>query len=327
MTQTLVAALRAAIDTALEDLVDVSRPVALLDYPDHGNPGDAAIWLGTTRWLAEHGVDVLYVSDYLTFDQRALKRRLGRGTILFHGGGNVGALYPEHEHFRQQVIEAFPDHPIGLLPQTLELTAPDVVNDAARFLARHPKVWALGRDAPSTEILRAHMGDRARLCPDMALTLTPSLPRREAEFDVVTISRSDRESAVQSAMHAAPGEYVTDWITSRVHRRDLRLRMRIATRATNRSSRLTSVLPYDLNARFVMREGLDVLSRGRVVISDRLHVHILCTLLGKPHVSLDNRYGKLRAFRDTWTHDADVSVWASDPADAREKALALLDRT
>ena len=36
------------------------------------------------------------------------------------------------------------------------------------------------------------------------------------------------------------------------------------------------------------------LRRGKVVITDRLHAHVLCLLLGIPHVLLDNNYGKVR---------------------------------
>jgi pyruvyl transferase EpsO len=36
------------------------------------------------------------------------------------------------------------------------------------------------------------------------------------------------------------------------------------------------------------------------VITDRLHGHILCTLLGIPHCVIDNSYGKIGGFADAW---------------------------
>ena len=37
------------------------------------------------------------------------------------------------------------------------------------------------------------------------------------------------------------------------------------------------------------------------MITDRLHAHILCTLLDHPHIALDNSYGKLKGFIEAWT--------------------------
>ena len=43
---------------------------------------------------------------------------------------------------------------------------------------------------------------------------------------------------------------------------------------------------------------------GRMVLTDRLHAHILSLLLGKPRIVLDNSYGKIAKFADMWTRDA-----------------------
>jgi exopolysaccharide biosynthesis protein PssK len=40
------------------------------------------------------------------------------------------------------------------------------------------------------------------------------------------------------------------------------------------------------------------------VITDRLHAHILCLLMDIPHVVVDNSYGKVRSFVETWTAGA-----------------------
>jgi pyruvyl transferase EpsO len=40
------------------------------------------------------------------------------------------------------------------------------------------------------------------------------------------------------------------------------------------------------------------------VVTDRLHTHILCLLLGIPHAVLDNNYGKVGRFISCWTSDS-----------------------
>jgi len=61
-----------------------------------------------------------------------------------------------------------------------------------------------------------------------------------------------------------------------------------------------------------------------VAITDRLHGHILCLLLGIPHVVLPDRYGKLRGFVEAWTSGSDLFVWASEPRAALEAAERFL---
>jgi pyruvyl transferase EpsO len=69
-------------------------------------------------------------------------------------------------------------------------------------------------------------------------------------------------------------------------------------------------------ARQRLRAGCHLLSRGRVVITDRLHAHILCLLHGIPHVLLDNSYGKVRRVHETWTAGAPQVRWATSPQEA-----------
>lgn len=69
-----------------------------------------------------------------------------------------------------------------------------------------------------------------------------------------------------------------------------------------------------------LRRGCATLSEGRVVITDRLHAHILSLLLGIPNVILDNSYGKVRDFHQTWTSGSDLVTLAADPAQAMSLA-------
>ena len=81
---------------------------------------------------------------------------------------------------------------------------------------------------------------------------------------------------------------------------------------------------YDAVARARVARGCRLLSSGRVVITDRLHAHILSLLLGIPHAVLDNTYGKLRRFLDAWTGDAASVYRASSIEDAERWAASVL---
>lgn len=58
--------------------------------------------------------------------------------------------------------------------------------------------------------------------------------------------------------------------------------------------------PLSLN-RERTRLGFEFVARAKYVITDRLHGHILCVMLGIPHAVLENSYGKIGGVREKWT--------------------------
>ena len=70
--------------------------------------------------------------------------------------------------------------------------------------------------------------------------------------------------------------------------------------------------------------GCSLMASARVVVTDRLHAHILCVLLGVPHVLLDNSYGKVRGFYEAWTSECSFARWADSADEALIEARALL---
>jgi pyruvyl transferase EpsO len=64
--------------------------------------------------------------------------------------------------------------------------------------------------------------------------------------------------------------------------------------------------------------GREILSRGSVVVTNRLHAHILCRLLGIPHVVMDNNYGKLSSYAETWETLGPTARWADSAEEAIE---------
>src|SRR3546814_4179261 len=56
-------------------------------------------------------------------------------------------------------------------------------------------------------------------------------------------------------------------------------------------------------AEWRFQRGLAMLSAGELVVTDRLHAHILSLLPDIPHVLLDNSYGKVAGFADQLTDD------------------------
>lgn len=323
----IVHRLRDRIRATLQPLVRDCTDCALMDFPDHSNVGDSAIWVGELAWLAESGVRIRYRCDVKSYDRTQLERAARTGPILIHGGGNLGDLWRRHQRLREQVIRDFPDRHIIQLPQTMYFRDRDALARTREVFDAHPNLTLLLRDQPSLELARQEFRAPSLLCPDTAFYVGPLAAEEPPDLDVLWLRRQDQE-AVDQVGPEPPDLFVCDWLDEDVPAlrrvrevlRPLAARERHGLRVVGRLVAAT----YDLQARQRLRVGCRLLARGRVVITDRLHGHILCLLLGIPHVLLDNNYGKVRRFYETWTAAAPQVRWAESASEAVAAARTLL---
>ncbi|MBK5265680.1 MAG: polysaccharide pyruvyl transferase family protein [Alphaproteobacteria bacterium] len=277
-------------------------PLALVDFPDYSNVGDSAIWLGQMVWLDEMGRTPVYHAAYRDFSTEDLRHAAPDGPILINGGGNFGTIWPRHEALRLQLLHRFPGRPIVQLPQSIHYADETRADEMARAISAHGAFTLLVRDARSFEFAQRHFDCTVQLCPDAALYLGCQ-PRASARTDVFALMRTDDEKVMQDDT-ALPEDIVEDdWIhEGRGERNILRARVKIdSLLAASRSAK--RLRRFRLLARWRLQRGLSMLSQGRVVVTDRLHAHILSLLLDIPHVALDNNYGKLSGFARQWTAD------------------------
>jgi pyruvyl transferase EpsO len=331
----LLSDLTGQIRDTLEPLVRGRSHCALVDFPNHSNVGDNAIWLGEVEWLADTGLHVRYRCDARSYKPAALAQSLDEDGIIFiHGGGNLGDLWERHQRLREKVIQDFPDRPIVQLPQTMHFSNRESLSRARAVFDAHPDLTLLLRDRTSLTLARNEFRARSLLCPDMALYLGPLGRPRTAETDIFWLRRTDIEAVDDVDTPRETGLRVSDWLDdrrpfldrARKALRPLPARLLAGDARGRRTVRRLIDVSYDWQARQRVRFGCRLLASGRVVITDRLHAHILCLLLGIPHVILDNNYGKLRRFCDTWHTPASPLVrCAGSPAEALANARALLD--
>ncbi len=323
----LLASLARRIEDVLEPLVPADRPVALLDFPQTPNVGDSVIWLGITAYLARRGIRPCYLCSNRTYSPATLARRIGDGTILLSGGGNFGDLYRPHQDLREAVVRGFPKNPVVQLPQTIHFESPAALEAARSVFNAHPDVTLLVRDNPSLAIARESFRARSLLCPDAGFALG-SLPRPAAPaYPVVWLARGDKEAPALPREEIPAGVVRSDWLsddTTPVLFYSLRLASLLRHRPTLRGP-LQGVLSasYEAVARQRVRRGSRLLGSGRVVVTNRLHGHILSMLLGIRHVVLDNSYGKVSGFYQAWTHTSPLTEWAATEAEALARAAAL----
>lgn len=297
--------------SALAALIHPGSVCALLDHPDHPNVGDSAIWLGERELLRRRNARIAYTCSIKTFDEGALRRAMPRGVVLIHGGGNFGTLWPHHQALRETALARLRDYPIVQLPQSIRYEDEVALKRTAALIARHPAFTLCVRDHASFRIATRQLHAKTVLCPDTALLLEGKLERRAPDVDCLVLARTDKERAFEDIerVFAASGLSVAavDWLEepyTRLH--SLRDRFKRASRQAWSGSalfQLAMLQVWDRLAWQRTKRGCDLLSRGRIVVTDRLHAHILSTLLGIPNIVLDNSYGKLSSFIAAWTAD------------------------
>ncbi len=323
----VVTTLADRVVTTLATALDGAREVALVDFPNHMNIGDAAIWLGELCALRTLGVRVVYACDQRSYVTAHLRRAIGsEGAILLHGGGNFGDLYPRHQRLRERVLSDFPDRLTVQLPQTIAQAGPETEARLRSLMTAHERLRILARDELTRDWFASRMQVGAELCPDSALCLGNQPAARDG--DVLWLARRDDESASPGA--EAPARIVKrDWPGEVGPWRRRRLASRLLSFATSAEPWTGTVLrplataAYPRLAGERVATGLRLIGGARAVVTDRLHAHILALLCGVPHVLLDNTTGKLRTFYGTWTKESALVHWADDQPAAFARVLEL----
>lgn len=317
-----LASLRATIDGVLRPILADAQRVALLDFPAHSNVGDSAIWLGTLAYLREIGKPICYSCDNRTYSRETLAARLGDGVILLTGGGNFGDIWKQSQRLREQVVRDFPDTRIVQLPQSVMFRDEAELARARGVFDSHPALTLLVRDRRSLAFASGSFRAPVLLCPDMALWLGALTRPTPAKRRIVWLARTDRESA---AGPPPAGVDAVDWLreprTPGLRMESLLRELIVEHPGAESTLRKTLSRAGDRAAATRLRRGCATLSEGSVVVTDRLHAHILSLLLGIPSVILDNSYGKLRDFYETWTCGHELAALARDPQQAMSLAI------
>jgi exopolysaccharide biosynthesis predicted pyruvyltransferase EpsI len=304
-----ISRLQHVIDEVLTPLVP-GRKCALLDFPHHPNVGDSAIWLGEQIFLSKLGVKPVFVCAAGNCDWNAMARAIGPdGAILIHGGGNFGDVWPIHQQLREEVLDRFPDHRVLQLPQTVHFSDPNEANRTAAKIKKHGKFTLAVRDHKSLAFAQERFECNVVLCPDMAFCIGPIGAAESSDPRILLLLRSDKEKRDHSpadAMLQSPDLLCTDWLTESRTKTRLGARGRLfADMLRGRTGPTLRGSYYSALATERVRRGFRQLASFRYIVSDRLHVHILSTLLGRHHALLDNNYGKLSSFIAAWNTNWD----------------------
>ncbi|ETA04619.1 polysaccharide pyruvyl transferase [Gordonia alkanivorans CGMCC 6845] len=300
-------------------MISPGSGVALLDFPNHANAGDLLIYRGELAYLDQLGCGVRYLAVFNTYDKAVMDRQVPDGPILLHGGGNFGDRYRVYQEFRERVIAENPDRKIVQMPQTFEFSDPAFLAHTQEVYAEHPDLTILIRHRHDLDrITGLFPRNRVEFCPDTAFGVGRLQPSAEPDHALVILKRIDNES-----LHDPEGlsadlvadAFVADW---RLEWRGTGLRwwprsfliVLLSTRASIRPHIAEwSRRSFDRQSQIIVDQAVRTMSRGHVVVTDRLHGAVFGLLLGKTVVLVDNANRKISAaYRDYFTNSGRVHL-------------------
>ncbi|NEO80655.1 polysaccharide pyruvyl transferase family protein [Moorena sp. SIO4G3] len=321
--------------------LDKFEECILLDNPDHYNIGDHLIWLGSVLFLTDTlKTKIKYATGINGFSDASLKK-IDQCPIIFNGGGALGDLYEGFQNFRESIIENYRDRPIIIFPQTIYFRNPENLKKAAKVFNSHPNLTLFTRDQVSYEIaLKNFWNCQVIKSPDMAFQMaglsTDSIQPAQEDSSLY-LCRKDQELKATSNLSLSSkikNLVLEDWVSDRwtlrttkqlskgwywripglvriireVYERGLATPKEWLSRQnwkyfhTNTAKfQTTHNSPINLASWGLMHSGIYQFKRHRLIITNRLHGHILSTLLEIPHIFLPNSYYKNEAFYEAWT--------------------------
>jgi exopolysaccharide biosynthesis predicted pyruvyltransferase EpsI len=294
------------------------------------NKGDSAIWSGESLLLKALNIETVYVCSSLRRDYNAtlLRNALvkhggpSKTAILDHGGGNFGDLYYIAQELREAVVSDFPDYRIRAFPQTYKFKDQEKLEKTRRIFGQHPDLQLTARDTRSFEQMQRAFGSKHHisLLPDLATMLytSPLIPQNQTDsttHDFVFLARVDKEggqnhwkekATIQDLGRATDsvGELrettfkIMDWLKEE----PVGLQAALEDCLSNKRE-------WDKFAWLNVQWTYEFLSQKALIISDRLHVHILSTIWNIEHVIVEEgAYAKLRGYHESWLSECDDKV-------------------
>ncbi len=245
---------------------------------------------------------------------------LANETILLHGGGNFGDLYPRHSLYRKFIVDSFPNSTIVAFPQTINYQNKANLENDVNILNNHHNLILTARSVESYNFLKKFFpGVKSYLIADVAFMIGNMKPFGKPDYDIVILRRFDKESnfdkseiwqrAYNKYLKGKFSYYETDWHFN----------------SHNETSKLRELKDFRLN--LVNK----LLSKGKVIITDRLHASIFSLLIGKPHIIINDKYKKIVNTRQAaFSNKAECEsrylneFYVDNPDKAVKKAIKIL---
>jgi len=243
--------------------------------------------------------------------------------ILIHGGGNFGDMWRWSTQQYLRLVQKITEQKFIVLPQTVYYKDLNLALSDAKQIGAHKDFLITVRSEQSEKLAKKYFSNRIVNSPDAAFYIGPITPVSEPVYDFFILRRTDYESKFrkevweQAAEKYFDNKYTyksADWF-------DFKLES-----LPNKS--LHYIDDFTLRTADLANK---IMSRGRVIITDRLHASIYSLLIGRPHVIVDEAFKKIYNTRENafkgkpeCAEEFLKASYATDVDDAYAKAIQIL---
>lgn len=231
-------------------------------------------------------------------------------TILMNGGGNFGDLWRINTIKRNNVVSWFKDNIIIFFPQTVNYEKKNMISSDSDIYASNKNLIMTFRSFESHRFALEHFNKtKSLMIPDVSFMIGNIKPLISPLYDILIIRRTDKESKYEKIiweksfydlLRFSYSYLDIDWF---YYKEEINLEtmgyFNIKLDSHNSSIYLNKLMEQ---RKLLINK---IISQGKVIITDRLHVSIYSVLLGKPHVIVDEKYKKIFNTRETAFYNKD----------------------
>lgn len=255
----------------------------------YDNIGDLAISEATVKFIEnnfnEYNLIEIRLCDYYKYC-RAMSKLINKDDIIImQGGGNMGFLYFDAEVNRREVIKRFKENKIIIFPSTIDyrdsFREKIELKNSISIYNKHKNLIVCARESKSYNQMK-QIYKNVILVPDIVLSLGYKNLNNKRDIIIVCL-RKDGEKTVKSS----------ELYKYFIEKKDCLFIDNIADEKN---------ISIELRSQIFMNK-LNELAKARVVVTDRLHIMIFCTLIEIPCLFVDNSNNKLSGVYDKWIKD------------------------
>lgn len=260
----------------------------LIGTPLHGNLGDHAIAIAEKelfkKYIPELQVIEITMPDYRSQALEIKKHINKKDIIITSGGGWLGNLWQHNEDTVRNIVSAYPDNKIVILPQTIYFEDTEEghreIEISRKIYSSHKNLIFCLRDKVSYEfVLNNRFVKKSQNClymPDMALALNPMIYNGNRD-EILLCFRTDREKCVPFRDVRKIKKYLWEKgentiFTTTVYHKGISLEKR----------------------QDKLDEKFKEFSSAKLIITDRLHGMLFAAITGTPCIAFDNITGKVK---------------------------------
>lgn len=273
--------------------VSHKKKIYLLGIPLHGNIGDQAIAYAEKQFLKDYFKEykIIEVESSITLNKiNYLKKIINDSTILVHGGGFLGSLWPNEEKMFRTVLLNFPNNLIVVMPQTAYFSDDDegkeTLKESKKIYEKHKNLYILCRESYSYEFMKKNFPQcKSYLVPDMVLYLKPYISRKERSNVSLLCIRHDKEKI----------NYEIGKIEEHLLNKGLKIK--------HTDTVIDRIVPTFRRKKIIYTK-IKEFAEAKLIVTDRLHGMVFALISKTPCVALENKSYKIKGVYD-WIKNID----------------------